>query len=476
MSTTTSQAWNLRESGPQPRLTSRSLPDTTMMLAARARSVCRVLYQGRFVATGFLISEGVIVTSFHTFSRIQQRDGLPLSEIESHLIIEFPLIKTDDGGPFQCRIAETDPIKRFDAVLCLVDHGGKLDGEHKFGVMARDFASGQHPLMVMHHRRDSSVPEVSLGVADLLPVGSRAVHTAVVQPGSSGSPCLSESLNLLGLNTEFWPRYQVYGMVRADRLFSYLRHRRPSLLLMFDESSGVESHESDAGVQLLSQLPDEPDTSDIANPTPASLGHRRQRWLVHLVLAVPLLFVNPFTCVVNVIAIGTVATTAVVVSQPPLPGDPPAKADPPPALTPAPVPEHKIKAANPPESPLVDEDMSGTDTTADESGPKRRKPPELEPEPEPEPEPVLCRVLVDRNDGKLYPQSGCKSEHTAEIKGKMGPVGQDASGFIINVSPPWTVSTHHWTPVGNHCIQGVEAQPGEDMVVFFIQENSNATC
>lgn len=195
--------------------------DWSNRLNAAYRWVCRVerASDSRSVGTGFLVADDLVLTNYHVVHGTQSPGTAPLQ-----VQMRFDAVDGADGRVAQLAaanwvVAESQPgdnewgagandptQQQLDfALLRLAEPVGQdVTGGGTRGHVrienADTAAQALQPVVVLQHPLGASL-QICLGAFDQPNAnGTRIHHTATTQRGSSGSPCLSMDLKVVGLH------------------------------------------------------------------------------------------------------------------------------------------------------------------------------------------------------------------------------------------------------------------------------------
>lgn len=190
-------------------------------LANSYRWVCRVEREEdeASLGTGFLVADDLVLTNYHVLhgvkapgapspTKVQMRFdaiGAGSGRVAKTAAGDWLVAKSEPGGSeWGGAAGEPTPAQLDFALVRLAEPVGKdtSGGPERGHVSIKDIAAGQalHPIVVLQHPLGASL-QICLGAFDKPnPSGTRLHHTATTQRGSSGSPCLSMDLKVVGLH------------------------------------------------------------------------------------------------------------------------------------------------------------------------------------------------------------------------------------------------------------------------------------
>jgi V8-like Glu-specific endopeptidase len=199
-----------------------SAADWSNRLNSAYRWVCRVERpsDGASVGTGFLVADDLVLTNYHVMygtkspgaaqpAQVQLRfdaiDGAA-GRVATLAAGEFLVAKSKPGDG-EWEAGPSDPTyEQLDfALLKLAEQVGQdaaAGGPRGHFHIENTDIGGQamHPVVVLQHPLGANL-QICLGAFDQPNVnGTRLHHTATTQKGSSGSPCLSMDLKVVGLH------------------------------------------------------------------------------------------------------------------------------------------------------------------------------------------------------------------------------------------------------------------------------------
>jgi S1-C subfamily serine protease len=200
-------------------------------LLQRMRAVCRIDFNGfepPGVGTGFLVRRDLVLTAYHVVERLISRAG----SIDAALFAETAFCRFEylnDGDRAgtvvkfmrpQWRMASSPP----GGIEKIV--GGAEPGENELDfalirldrdVEAEPFAFATtgavepDPLIVLQHPRRAPLRVAFGQMTAFNPNGTRLRHNAGTEAGSSGAPCLNQTLEVVGLHNA--TRYLPHGVL-----------------------------------------------------------------------------------------------------------------------------------------------------------------------------------------------------------------------------------------------------------------------
>ncbi len=187
------------------------------------RWVCRVEREadGRALGTGFLVADDLVLTNYHVMhgtmspgtdqpAQVQLRFdavGVAAGRVAKVAGGDWLVAKSQPGAKEWGVIGGGDPtLTQLDFALLRLaepvgkDAGGGAPRGHVRIENADIAAQALSPLVVLQHPLGASL-QICLGAFDQPNAnGTRLRHTATTQAGSSGSPCLSMDLKVVGLH------------------------------------------------------------------------------------------------------------------------------------------------------------------------------------------------------------------------------------------------------------------------------------
>jgi trypsin-like peptidase/effector-associated domain 1 (EAD1)-containing protein len=195
--------------------------DWSNRLNAAYRWVCRVEKQadGASIGTGFLVADDLVLTNYHVMYGTQSPGSAQPAQVQlrfdaldgvaariATLAAGGPLAKSTPGDN-EWGAGGNDPtFDQLDFALLKLsepvgrdDTGGKQRG-HVLIESADIAGEAKRPVIVLQHPLGANL-QICLGAFDEPNAnGTRLHHTATTQRGSSGSPCLSMDLKVVGLH------------------------------------------------------------------------------------------------------------------------------------------------------------------------------------------------------------------------------------------------------------------------------------
>lgn len=189
------------------------------------RQVCRVLTNGRFSGTGFLVAADVVLTNEHVVQDCQASD----IELEFDYKVPAPGGRASPGKVYGvASVLETQPSsaadaspppKPFEATTSELDyafvHVAGTPGNESAGGVERGWVEVAEPghiipvgsdLIIVQHPGGAPLKMTMDEVQDINRGRTRVTYTTNTQPGSSGSPCFDADWRVVALHHSGDPR------------------------------------------------------------------------------------------------------------------------------------------------------------------------------------------------------------------------------------------------------------------------------